>query len=108
MNDIIKGVSILTTIPEKALRRLVTKELFCISDAIADSAQADKDITDIDIGIGTLSIKVEDNEAVYHFVPSEKLEDVVKQSIIYKQNLLKDELEEALVERVTKVYKEIV
>ncbi len=83
--NLINNVATLTTIPEKYLYKLVEKSLYAISDAVAQSQIAESKITDIDIGIGTLSIKIAANLIEYHFTPSETV----------------------VVDKVTNVYKDI-
>lgn len=101
--DLIKDVAVLTTIPEKTLKKLSTKAIYCINDAVVDAAG---EPADIDIGIGTLSISVVNDKVVYKFVPSKEFEESIKNSVINEQNLLEDALEASLVDKITNVYKE--
>lgn len=105
--DIIKDTAVLTTIPEKTLKRLVSKEIYCINDAVAEMQAADKTVIDLDIGLGNLAIGVVDDKVVYKFTPSPELEESVKAAILNGRNLLEDALEAALVERLTNTYKDI-
>jgi hypothetical protein len=105
--DIIKDTSALTTIPEKAIRKLISKEIYCINDA-ATELRADKvSVIDLDVGLGNLAISLVDDKVVYKFVPSPELDESVKAAILNGRNLLEDALEAALVERLTNTYKDI-
>lgn len=105
--DIIKDTSALTTIPEKVIRKLISKEIYCINDA-ATELQADKvSVIDLDVGLGNLAISLVDDKVVYKFVPSPELDASVKAAILNGRNLLEDALEAALVERLTNTYKDI-
>lgn len=106
--DIIKDTAVLTTVPEKALKKLITKEIYCVNDAVAEMQAANIDTIDLDIGLGNLAISVVDDKVVYKFVPSTELEESVKSSILNGRNLLEDVLETALVERLTNTYKDII
>ena len=105
--DIIKDTSVLTTIPDKVLRKLITKEIYCINDAVEETRLSEGKITDLNIGLGILSIGVLDDKVFYKFVPSKELEDSVKASILNERNLLEDALEAALVDKLTNTYKDL-
>lgn len=105
--DIIKDTSTLTTVPEKTLRRLITKQVYCINDAVEEMRQSGDNIVDLDIGLGTLSIGVINDNIYYKFIPSDELDVSVKSSILNEQNLLEDALEAALVDKLTNTYKDL-
>lgn len=101
--DLVKDMATLTTIPEKALKKLLTKATYCINDAVAD---ANGEPADIDVGFGTLSISVVNDKIVYKFTPSKEFEEAIKNTVLNEQNLLEDALEASLVDKITNVYKE--
>ena len=105
--DIIKDTSVLTTVPEKVIRKLVSKEIYCINDAVAEMKAAGVDVIDLDIGLGNLAIGIIDDKVVYKFIPSQELDESVKAAVLHERNLLEDALEAALVERLTNTYKDI-
>ena len=106
MYSLINDLSTLTTIPVSNLTELVKKSNFCICDDLEDSILAKKDSTDIDIGIGTLTIKVVNNNVKYRFTPSKQLESNVTSTIIDNKNPLTCEAENALVNRIMETYKD--
>ena len=81
MTDIINDLSTLTTIPYVSLERLVDLSVACISHSIEESLLDDETYTVVDIGVGRLSIKVEDNTILYKFIPSTKL--LINETSIY-------------------------
>lgn len=105
--DIIKDTATLITIPEKTLRKLISKEIYCINDAVAELQAAETPLVDLDIGLGNLAISMVDDKVVYKFIPSQELDESVKAAILNGRNLLEDALEAALVERLTNTYKDI-
>lgn len=105
--DTVADVARLTTIPEDALRRLVDKFVYCITDAVAEAREAGKSAADMDIGIGTLSISLDDDEVRYKLIPGENLKSAVRSAIIDEQNLLERKLEQALVAKITGTYKDL-
>ena len=105
--DLIKDTATLTTIPEKALTKLASKAIYSINEAVVESQLANDNVIDIDIGIGNLAIKIEDEEVVYKFVPSPELDNSIKETILNGRNLLEDALEASLVDKLTNTYKDI-
>lgn len=107
MIDTITDLSKITTIPNKTLEKLFTKMIYCISDAVYESWEQGNDTLDLNIGIGTLSLKMTEDEVKYKFIPSEELSDAVKNTILNEQNLLEDKLEQSFVDKVTHLYKDL-
>ena len=105
--DAIADLSCLTTIPKDSLDRLSDKMIYCITDAVAEARKTGQDVVDIDIGIGTLSIGMADDEAKYKLVPSDSLKSAVRSAIVEEQNLLERKLEQALVAKITSTYKDL-
>lgn len=106
MNDLIKDVATLTTIPEKALSKLVSKSIICINDSVEEALLTNESIVEINIGIGTLYIQLLDNAINYKFIPSSNLESSVRKTVINKQNILERMIEKTLADRIIKTYKD--
>lgn len=107
MENLIKDVSTLTTIPEKSLNKLMDKTYWCISNEVVESLKQDSNVIEIDIGIGELYIKVVDDTIQYKFIPSAKLNDTVKNTVINKRNVLEDTLEKTLINKIVDTYKDL-
>lgn len=107
MEKLIEDLSILTTIPEKTLTKISDKIIYCISDAIEESICENKNITEINMSIGTLYIKHTDDEIKYKFVPSDKLSKAVTDTVCNKLNLLEDVIENTIIEKVENIYKDL-
>lgn len=108
MINIVNDLSNLTTIPEKTLAKLCSKMIFCISDAIVEAKTQGLSTVDLDIGIGTLSILLSEEEVKYKYIPSTEFEDAVKSSILEERNLLEDKLEQSFAEKITNLYKDLI
>lgn len=65
-------------------------------------------IIELNIGIGTLYIANDDEAIKYKFIPSESLEQSVKETVDSYINPLKDVLETNLVNRIMQTYKTII
>ena len=108
MSNIIEDISKITTIPTTALNKLVEKSVWCICDSLEDSMLKDEKITALDIGIGTLYIANDEEAIRYKFIPSEYLEQSVKETVDSCINPLKNILEENLVNKILTTYKTII
>ena len=87
--DIIKDTATLTTIPEKTLRKLISKEIYCVNEAVVEMKEADLEVINLDLGIGTLAITVDEETVYYKFIPSGELDSSVKATILNGQNFHK-------------------
>ena len=107
MTSIIDDLEILTTIPANTLKKLKQKEIYCIADALEESILADQSVTEVELGIGILTIKHTKDDIMYRFTPSAKLNDAVKNTIINGKNILTDSLEVSLVNNIKNIYKDL-
>ena len=105
MYSLINDLSTLTTIPIVSLNDLVKNSIYCICDSLEDAKLGNEEVTEIDIGIGTLTIKLKDNRVQYRFIPSKQLESNITSTIIEGKNVLVATAEENLVDRITNAYK---
>ena len=107
MINIIKDTAVLTTIPEKAIKKIIEKMIYSINEAVVEARLTGEKMIELEIGLGTLIIRLEDDSIQYKFIPGEKLEESVKNSFINKQNLLEDVLDASIVNRLTNIYKDL-
>ena len=108
MENLIKDISILSTIPQDSLEKITNYANYCICDYVVELLDnSDDDTIVIDIGIGSLSLILEDNAVRYRFVPSKTLEDNIVKTIIEEENPLVAKLEKNLSKRITAIYKEL-
>ena len=108
MVSLVKDISTLTTIPERALQRLVEVSIYCINDAVSEDVGQENNVSEIDIGIGKLSISHEDNDLKFKFIPGAKLEEEIIKTIKNGQSTLEYTLERNLVKMITNTYKDII
>ena len=106
-HNVISDLTVLTTIPEKSLNKFFRKIDACICESVFEDINADVgNITEVNIGIGTLYIK-HDGELKYHFKPSEMLNTGIIDTINNNKNPLNDILTEALATKFTDLYKDL-
>nr|DAR38066.1 MAG TPA: hypothetical protein [Caudoviricetes sp.] len=105
MTDILSDLSNLTTINYKTLIRTSNIIIGCICEAIRESEVNNKDITEVNIGIGTLIIKKEDKEFKFKFVPSDLFKKLLVSTLKNKTMPLDIILEDSLISKLTNTYK---
>ena len=106
MIDVIRNVSTITTIPKAQLDSVIDKEILCIVNDVV-TKDSDESILDFDVGVGTIKIKVDSTSIQYKFLPSIKLEKVLKQAVSTGQSPLQQMCEKQISDRVLSAYKEL-
>ena len=105
--EVKKDLSVLTNIPERYYDKIENNLKYIIIDGISDAMVANENTVEFKSDIGSLLVGVEDNVVKYKFTPSETFENDLKSKVKYGQNLLKDKLEDSLIERITSLYKDL-
>lgn len=103
--NIKNDLSTLTTIDESVFTKLTNKVEWCISDGIEKAIKNNEKQVDIDIDIGTLIIKFDDDSIKYKFKPNARLEKIVANTVINEKSNLTLNIEESLVSKLINVYK---
>ena len=98
--NVIEDLSKLTTINELTLQRLSDKVSWCIADSVEQSVLAGDSTSEIDIGIGTLTVMATGDEVRYRFQPNSKLNKAVTSTVITGKNPLTFNLESTLVQKI--------
>lgn len=106
--DLIGDISILTTLPDKTLRRLCDKGIECICHNVLEKTQQNEIETNIDIDIGTIKILVDNDEIHYRFIPSNKLEDKLIETLTSGVDPLVKDIEDNLTSRILNAYKDLI
>ena len=104
---LIEDLSTLTTIPENALKQLANKISWIICNEVDDSIKEHNAVTQVDIGIGTLTIYIEENSIRYKFIPGKALEKGLISVCTGSGNPLECAVESTLVSRIMKTYKDL-
>ena len=100
-------VSKLTTIPEKNLIRLQDIYGLVACDAVEDAILKGENFARVDLNLGILDIKFEDNELKFRFRPGAKFEEELIDTIVNKHNRLTHSIETSLVNKITQTYKDL-
>ena len=98
----------ITTIPIFTLKKLFNNLSLCIIHKVLENYLNKDCDTQVDIGIGKLSIQIISDSVVrYMFVPSYKFEQHLTEAIDSKKSPLIESAEEILVDKIQNTYKEL-
>lgn len=104
MNKMSEDLSKLTTIPENILIKLFDKIRWIIGDAICE---ANSDLVEIDIGIGTLLLSNELEHVRYKFIPDDSLDETIRNCFNDHISPIEQQLEKRFIDRIIHTYKDI-
>ena len=107
MTDLLKDLSLLTGVHYTNLDFLSTHAIGAISHSVLESLLDNKDLTEINIGIGILKILHTDNEIKYKFIPNETLNTKVLYTVKHKESPLCKRVNDTLGDRINKAYKDL-
>ena len=107
MKKLVNDLSALTTISINALVELQEKIQLIIAHDVYENYISGNPLCEIDVGIGTLYIKYEEEKIKYKFIPSKKLEENVLTTIKSKRSPLITTLETTLKDRIENTYKDL-
>lgn len=107
MININDDVSALTTIPVQTLNKLSAKQEQCIAHAVYETKIKHDEISEIDVGYGTIHICISEDEIKYRFTPSNSLETLIVKAIKNDKSPLVTAIEDRLREKILNVYKEM-
>ena len=101
-------ISTITTIPTRKIKYLSD----CVKhihshDLVTQNIEANNPIYTIQLFEGELLIKVEDDEIEYKFIPNEKFENIIRDSILSNKSSLTEAMKEKLKAILTSAYKDV-
>lgn len=105
--NVIESISKLTSIPLRYIEKIFSLEQDYVCYAIQQAFCEKQNNVDVDIGIGTLSILVENENIYYKFLPSQSLETDIQHTVSVNEAPIIKKLEENIKEKVLNAYKEL-
>ena len=105
MENIIKDVSVLTTIPESSLSKIFDR----VEDAVIHGVlELDNDnIYEADIGIGSLKVYFNGTDTEFDFEPSNRFKDKLKHAHEDREDALIKSAEQRLIYKIVNTYKDL-
>ena len=107
MTNLIKDVSLLTDVSENTLKKFLNVSDYVIGHCIYESLCRKEDVVSIDIGVGQLDIKIDENKLHYRFIPSKDLEKLIIQTVTTNSSPMLTKLDNKLQEKIDRAYKEL-
>ncbi len=107
MRDVLEDLHTLTTIPKNSLVKIFDKCKYAICNNVYEAMVSGENVVDMNIGIGTLKIKFDDDGVLYKFIPSKSLEESISNTITLGENPLCNVIEQSLVNKVENAHKEL-
>ena len=104
---LIPDVSLLTTIPELSLKKLADKCKFVICHDVQEACLNNEDEVTVDVGLGQLTLKIEQDCVRYKFTPNASFEESVERTILTNTSPLTCLVEDTLVNKIENAYKEL-
>ena len=107
MIDVISDISVLTDVSENLLKKIVSVCNYSIGHAVHETQCERNNITELDIGIGKLHIKLDEDNIYYRFVPSKELEKILIQTVATGNSPIIAKIDSNLQEKIERTYKEL-
>lgn len=107
MYNLQADLSALTNLKPSILDKLIKLSSVCISDCLYEADLSDAGIVKINIGIGTLSILIAEDNLQYSFQPSYELERLLIDTMETKQSQITHLVKESLENKINSAYKEL-
>lgn len=104
MFNLINDLSAVTTMKESSLNKLSDTARMCIAHCVKESLLNLEDCTEIDVGIGLLTILIIDDDIKFVFTPSKKLEKSISNSINGSDEL-EHEMENSIKIKIQEAFK---
>lgn len=80
--NLIDDISSLSLIKPSILNKLIDISQSCLCDYVDNMSILEDSLVEVDIGIGTLNIFIEEDVIKYQFKPSKKLEKNLVQTVV--------------------------
>lgn len=105
--DTLQDLSTLTTIPYSNLQKLFYRLGTIIAYDVQEAIKTGEQISTLDIGFGTLNIKVTTDDVSYKFIPSSTFEQDIVRGVLDSDIKLVNDVEESLRNRILTAYKDL-
>lgn len=108
MIDLLEDLSSLTHVSAVTWKEMTKRSTSLISHYVVEAIQSDTDSTEVDLGIGVLHLKIDDDSVRFRFDPSRELTRKIQQAVDTGTSSLVLDVDEELGKRFSSTYKELV
>lgn len=103
--NIMSDVGTLLKMPTKITNELISKACLCIGSAISEAKKSGAAQVTVNIGIGALSIHLQDMQC--KFIPTKELKNTIKNALDTQTDPLELVLEKAFVDKLLAICEEV-
>ncbi len=107
MINLINDVATVSNIKPIVVQGLMNNMGYTLIDNLIEQSYDDETVVEFNIGIGTLSLKIDDDEVKYIFKPSKQLESGIVAAINENENILEENIYESIDRHIYKTYKDM-
>ena len=107
MYSLFSDISTLTNISPEVLESVLSKCYSIISHDVAEASIENNTCVKIDVGIGTLVLTNTNENVIYRFEPSEKLQEIVIKAFDTKNSDLTLKVDDTIGKRIKSIYKDL-
>lgn len=104
MESLVNDLSAITETRRRVFEKLSQNANYCICDYLEKTVLNNEKVCNVDIGIGTLLIGIDDGVVRYKFIPSQELERCIVSTLENQQNVLVSVVDKQLVSQLNKLY----
>lgn len=108
MINLIENVSKLNNLPVKQLQKVCSNLESIIGHSIVEAYLNKDKYVIFNLGIGTLTIDISEEELTYKFIPSATLEAKLINAVNKKEDILVSQIEKSVVSKLIGAYKELI
>ena len=106
MDKIEFDISKLTTFPVVSIQKILSRYQDCICYNLQERLDKINEYVELDIYIGKLIIRQNEDKIEYKFIPSSSFESDIKNTILTGESPLVKKLETVVQDKITSAYKE--
>ena len=108
MDSIDKSLSNITTISLNSTKKFLDRFQDCICYSLQQQLKSNPDCIELDLYIGTLSIKNINDELFFKFIPSRSFENDVIKTFKTGECPLVEKIEDTLINKIKEAYKDLI
>lgn len=108
MINVLENISKLNNLPIKQLQKVCSNVESIIGHSIVEAYFNKDKYVIFNLGIGTLTIDMSEEELIYKFVPSSTLESTLINAVTKNEDILVSQIEKSVVNKLLGAYKELI
>ena len=104
---LIDDLSELYNIPKASLSKIKDTIIILLAQYTKEVQKEKESVLEVDIGIGSLYIKIDAEQVEYKFIPNKKTQKSISDCLQANKDPLQIKIEESFKKRIKEIYKEL-